>query len=41
MGKQIGTVESQSESFIDDFKADADALIDRFETVTSRLVGGR
>ena len=41
MGQPVGTVSPQGESFISDFRQNADALVLRLEDETSKLVGGR
>ena len=41
MGQPVGTVNPQGESFISDFRQNADALVLRLEDETSKLVGGR
>lgn len=38
MGEKVGVVTPQNKSFIDDFKADSDALIDYLAGETARLV---
>ena len=41
MGDEAGRIQPQSSSFIDDFKNDADSLIERLENATAKIVGGR
>lgn len=41
MGQPVGTVSPQSDSFITDFRHNADALVLRLEEQTTKLVGGR
>lgn len=41
MGKEAGRIHPQAATFIDDFKTDADSLIERLEDATTRIVGGR
>lgn len=41
MGQPVGTVSPQGESFISDFRQNADVLVLRLEDETSKLVGGR
>lgn len=41
MGDEAGRVQPQSSSFVDDFKNNADSLIERLEDETHRIVGGR
>ncbi|MBB1079358.1 hypothetical protein H5S09_05570 [Limosilactobacillus sp. STM2_1] len=41
MGKEVGRIHPQSDTFIDDFKTDADSLIERLEDKTTAIVGGR
>lgn len=41
MGEEDGRVKPESDSFVNDFKKDADSLIERLEDETHRIVGGR
>ena len=41
MGDEVGRIQPQSSSFVDDFKNDADSLIERLENATAKIVGGR
>lgn len=41
MGDEVGRIQPQSRSFIDDFKNNADSLIERLENSTAQIVGGR
>lgn len=41
MGKEVGRIHPQASTFIDDFKTDADTLIERLEDETTTIVGGR
>ncbi|MEY8441138.1 hypothetical protein AALA17_00545 [Lactobacillaceae bacterium 24-114] len=41
MGDKIGEVEPNGKSFVEEFKADSDALMDHFVRETARLVNGR
>ncbi|MBC8743613.1 hypothetical protein H5W18_02960 [Lactobacillus sp. Marseille-P7033] len=41
MGNEAGRIHPQSDSFVNDFKTDADSLIERLEDETTRIVGGR
>lgn len=41
MGEQVGVVTPNGKSFVDDFKADSDALIGYLESQVAKLVGGR
>ena len=41
MGERIGTAAPVHDSFIEDFKADADELILRLEQRAAQIVGGR
>lgn len=41
MGKEVGRISPVADSFITDFKNDADALMERLEDKTTKIVGGR
>ncbi|WP_076459986.1 hypothetical protein [Limosilactobacillus caccae] len=41
MGKEVGKVTPVAATFVMDFKNDADALMERLEEVTTKIVGGR
>lgn len=41
MGQEEGRVVPVGASFVADFRDDADALVDRFVTAVTRIVGGR
>lgn len=41
MGKEEGRITPEGTSFVVDFKADADALVDRFVAAVTQIVGGR
>lgn len=41
MGKEVGKIHPQDDTFIADFKKDADSLIERLEDKTTKIVGGR
>lgn len=41
MGEEVGQVSAPGKSFIDDFKQDADDLIDYLAAQTGKIVGGR
>lgn len=41
MGKEVGRVTPQTDTFVADFKNDADALMERLEDKTTKIVGGR
>lgn len=41
MGKEVGKISPETDSFIADFKKNADALMERLENKTIQIVGGR
>ncbi|WP_267202025.1 hypothetical protein [Limosilactobacillus kribbianus] len=41
MGKQVGMAQPQKGTFIEDFTANPDGLMDYFTTVVTKIVGGR
>ena len=41
MGKEVGIVKPTNETFVADFKQNADELVERLEDEAGRIVGGR
>lgn len=41
MGKEVGVVKPAGKTFVDDFKQNADDLVERLEDEVGRIVGGR
>lgn len=41
MGEKVGQLSPTGASFVDDFKQNADDLIERFENAATKIVGGR
>ena len=41
MGKEVGIVKPTEKTFVDDFKKNADDLVERLEAEASQIVGGR
>ena len=41
MGEQVGVVTPNGKSFVDDFKADSDVLIDYLDPLVAKILGGR